>query len=176
MRDEILLLFLFYSSHSFSSSPILPFSHSLLLPISELKKRTKQRERDAAKAAKQASQPAPTAAASASATNASSNNQEPSDDDLTPAQFYERRCRQILRMRETRNPDPYPHKFHVSIGLPDYIEKFQNSLKEGEMLKDEKDSVSVAGRIHNIRPSGAKMIFYDLHAEGVKVQITAQAQ
>lgn len=138
-----------------------------------MKKRTKQRERDAAKAAKQASQPAPAANAAASTSQQQSRE---SDDDLDPAQYYERRSRQILRLRETRNPDPYPHKFHVSIGLPAYIEKFETPLKEGEMLKDEKDAVSVAGRIHNIRPSGAKLIFYDLHAEGVKIQIAAQAQ
>ena len=32
-------------------------------------------------------------------------------------------------------------------------------------------SVSVAGRIHSIRESGAKLIFYDLRGEGVKLQV-----
>lgn len=35
---------------------------------------------------------------------------------------------------------------------------------------------SLAGRIHNIRASGQKLRFYDLHAEGTKVQIMATAQ
>lgn len=36
--------------------------------------------------------------------------------------------------------------------------------------------VSLAGRIHNTRQSGAKMRFYDLHGEGQKVQIMATLQ
>jgi lysyl-tRNA synthetase class 2 len=36
--------------------------------------------------------------------------------------------------------------------------------------------VSLAGRIHNIRASGAKLKFYDLHGEGLKVQIMATQQ
>ena len=35
---------------------------------------------------------------------------------------------------------------------------------------------SLAGRIHNIRSSGPKLRFYDLHGEGKKVQIMAQLQ
>ena len=36
--------------------------------------------------------------------------------------------------------------------------------------------VTVAGRIHNKRASGQKLRFYDLHGEGVKIQVMAQAQ
>lgn len=35
---------------------------------------------------------------------------------------------------------------------------------------------SVAGRIHAIRESGAKLIFYDLRGEGVKLQVMANAK
>ncbi|EEB93329.1 hypothetical protein MPER_08028 [Moniliophthora perniciosa FA553] len=35
---------------------------------------------------------------------------------------------------------------------------------------------SLSGRIHNIRASGSKLVFYDLHAEGSKVQIMATLQ
>ena len=35
--------------------------------------------------------------------------------------------------------------------------------------------VRVSGRIHAIRPSGAKLVFYDLRGEGTKVQIMANA-
>ena len=31
----------------------------------------------------------------------------------------------------------------------------------------------MSGRVHAIRPSGAKLIFYDLRGEGVKVQVMA---
>lgn len=75
-------------------------------------------------------------------------------------------------MRETQNPNPYPHKFHVDISLPAYIEKF-NHLEPSQHLPD---IVCVAGRVHNIRESGSKMKFYDLHADNVKIQIMATAQ
>lgn len=35
---------------------------------------------------------------------------------------------------------------------------------------------SVAGRVHAIRESGAKLIFYDLRGEGVKLQVMANAR
>ena len=35
--------------------------------------------------------------------------------------------------------------------------------------------VRVSGRVHAYRPSGAKLIFYDLRGEGTKVQIMANA-
>lgn len=36
--------------------------------------------------------------------------------------------------------------------------------------------VSLAGRLGNMRSSGNKLHFYDLHSEGTKVQILAQIQ
>lgn len=36
-------------------------------------------------------------------------------------------------------------------------------------------TVQLAGRIHNKRASGAKLRFYDLHGEGVKIQVMASA-
>jgi lysyl-tRNA synthetase class 2 len=38
--------------------------------------------------------------------------------------------------------NPYPHKFHVSMSLPEYIEKY-SSLEPGQQLTDV--TVSVAG-------------------------------
>ncbi len=42
-------------------------------------------------------------------------------------------------------------------------------LQDGETLTDVE--VRVAGRIHAIRESGAKLIFYDVRGEGVKLQV-----
>jgi lysyl-tRNA synthetase class 2 len=41
-------------------------------------------------------------------------------------------------LRESKNPDPYPHKFHVSHGLPKFIEKYgaEGVLKNGDVVKD----------------------------------------
>lgn len=68
---------------------------------------------------------------------------------------------------------PYPHKFHVSISLLAFIEKYEG-LKDGEVV--ENDHLSLAGRVHAIRESGAKLIFYDLRGEGTKLQVMATAR
>ncbi|PWN25626.1 lysyl-tRNA synthetase [Jaminaea rosea] len=127
---------------------------------SELKRRQKQREKEAQKAAKAAAAPPQT--------------KKENEEDLSPSQYYERRVRTIQQLRETRNPDPYPHKFHVSTSLTDFIEKYESRVEAGAQLEGE--SVSLAGRIHNMRSAGSKLRFYDLHAEGVTIQITASAQ
>lgn len=63
---------------------------------------------------------------------------------------------------------PYPHKYHVTTSLVEFLEKYA-SLQDGEVV--ESDNLSVAGRVHAIRESGAKLIFYDLRGEGVKLQV-----
>ena len=40
--------------------------------------------------------------------------------------------------------NPYPHKFHVTLSMPEYVQKFE-SLGSGEQLKG--SSVSVAGAL-----------------------------
>lgn len=47
-------------------------------------------------------------------------------------------------------------------------------MAKGEQKPDVQ--VRVAGRIYTKRASGAKLIFYDIRAEGVKVQVVCQAQ
>ena len=91
-------------------------------------------------------------------------------------QYLEMRTRAIQKLRETQNPNPYPHKFNVSISLTDYIEKYGTEGKISPGSRLEGTTESMAGRIHNIRASGQKLRFYDLHSEGKKVQIMATAQ
>ncbi|WFC95537.1 lysine--tRNA ligase [Malassezia brasiliensis] len=131
---------------------------------SELKRRQKQRQKEAEKAEKAKNAP-PTAK--------KAGNDLAAEDALTPNQYYEMRSRAIQKLRETRNPDPYPHKFNVTLSLTDFIAKYADKLEPGAQLPDE---VSLAGRLHNMRASGQKLRFYDLHGEGVKVQIMAQLQ
>ena len=49
-----------------------------------------------------------------------------------------------------------------------------NDLPDGTTKEDV--TLTVAGRIHAIRESGAKLIFYDLRGEGVKIQVMANAK
>lgn len=136
---------------------------------SELKRRMKQRERDAKKAAKTAAAPAPAQKKEESNKDGAT---EEAEEELSPNQYFEIRSKAIEKMRE-EGPYPYPHKFHVTMAVPEFIEKF-NSMKPGESKPDVE--ICLAGRIHNKRASGAKLRFYDLHSEEKKVQIMAGAQ
>jgi len=86
------------------------------------------------------------------------------------------RCRQIQELKKTQKPNPYPHKFHVSRSLTDYVELYGTEGKIASGAKVEGVTEALAGRIHNIRASGSKLKFYDLHGEGLKVQIMASQQ
>ncbi|OTF84008.1 hypothetical protein BLA29_013569, partial [Euroglyphus maynei] len=44
-----------------------------------------------------------------------------SDEELDPNEYHENRSKEITEWRES-GENPYPHKFHVSISLSDYIE------------------------------------------------------
>lgn len=86
------------------------------------------------------------------------------------------RCRQIQELKRTQEPNPYPHKFHVTRSLTDFVKIYGEEGKIASGAKVEGVVESLAGRVHNIRASGAKLKFYDLHGEGTKVQIMATQQ
>ncbi|GAA5890740.1 hypothetical protein JCM6882_000640 [Rhodosporidiobolus microsporus] len=137
---------------------------------SELKKRQKQRQNAAKKAEKAAAQPQQAAKTSAA----------DDEEELSPNQYYEIRSRAIQKLRAVpeserslTQPNPYPHKFHVTISLPAYIEKYQKVVANAGDRSE--DVVSVAGRIHSMRSQGAKLRFYDLWSEGQKIQVMATA-
>ncbi|VDD79739.1 unnamed protein product [Mesocestoides corti] len=88
-------------------------------------------------------------------------------EDLDPTQYFEIRKAAIQKMK-TGPIQPYPHKFHVSISLSEYIEKY-SYLEPGQHLDD--TEVSIAGRIYAKRESGSKLIFYDVMADGKKLQV-----
>lgn len=95
------------------------------------------------------------------------------ESEISPNEYHKLRSEAVGNWRKTPSTHPYPHKFHVSSSLDDFINKYSN-LKDGEQLENEK--LSVAGRIHAIRESGAKLAFYDLRGEGVKIQVMANAR
>ncbi|KAJ3036595.1 lysyl-tRNA synthetase [Rhizophlyctis rosea] len=130
---------------------------------SEKKRRDKERKKAEEKAAKAAAAPAAAAKPKAEGDD---------EEALDPRQYFELRSKAVLKLRESKNPNPYPHKFEVSISIPHFIEKYVN-IEAAARKSDE--VVSVAGRLHNIRSSGKSLVFFDLHAEGEKVQILASA-
>lgn len=104
--------------------------------------------------------------------NANHKSSKVKETDISPNEFFRLRSLAITQLK-SNGEQPYPHKFHVSIGLEEFIETY-GGIKEGDVLTD--TTVSVAGRIHAIRESGSKLVFYDLRADGLKIQIMANAR
>lgn len=90
------------------------------------------------------------------------------EEELDPTKYRENRIAMLKTLK-----DPYPHKWNVTISIPALIEKFKDL---GEGAHEEGVTVSIAGRVKNKRASGAKLIFYDLFADGSRVQVMCQAQ
>ncbi|KAM4614304.1 lysine--tRNA ligase isoform 1-T1 [Discoglossus pictus] len=130
---------------------------------SELKRRMKAEKKAAEKEAKQ-KEPTEKAPKEEAA-------EEIDEETLDPNQYYKIRTQAVQQLKGTKN-DPYPHKFHVDMSLTDFVQKYSN-LQTGDHLTE---VVSVAGRIHAKRISGGKLIFYDLRAEGTKLQVMANSK
>ncbi|XP_011201876.2 lysine--tRNA ligase isoform X2 [Bactrocera dorsalis] len=142
------------------------------LSKNELKRRLKAEQKAKEKAEKEAQK---AAAASANADNNAPKKKSAaaSEEEISPNEYFKLRSAAVVDLKKSPETHPYPHKFNVSISLENFIKKYEN-LKEGEMLEDV--SLSVAGRVHAIRESGVKLIFYDLRGEGVKLQVMANAK
>jgi len=130
---------------------------------SELKRRLKAEKKAAEKAEKEKNKPAPAKSAEKKAAV--------SEEEISPNEYFKLRSGAIEELKST-DAHPYPHKFNVTISLTNFIDKYEY-LKDSETLTDVE--VRVAGRVHAIRQSGAKLIFYDLRGEGVKIQVMATA-
>lgn len=135
------------------------------LSKNERKRRLKAQQKADEKAAKDA--------VKAQAPQSDAKPKKQNDEDIDPNEYFKLRSHAVKDLKAS-GKSPYPHKFHVSTSLTDFIEKFSNSVEDGQILED--IVVSVAGRIHSRRESGAKLVFYDLRGEGVKIQIMANAR
>lgn len=149
-----------------SSSAVDPVGGEKLSK-NELKRRAKAAQKAAEKEAKEKAK-----AMAAADTPQKAKKSDVDEESLDPSQYFKMRCNKILEMRK-QGMEPYPHKFHVELSLSDYIEKFSD-VKDGTV--DDKTTVSIAGRLHAKRESGPKLIFYDVRAEGKKIQIMANAK
>ena len=137
------------------------------------KNEQKRRDKEAKKAAEKAAKAAEKAK-NEDQSKPKAEKDEMSSDDITPNQYFELRSRAVEELKQDPSSHPYPHKFHVSISLTEFIENYSTTLKDGESLDDVE--VRIAGRIHAIRESGAKLRFYDVRGEGTKVQVMANAK
>ncbi|XP_053987310.1 lysine--tRNA ligase isoform X2 [Hylaeus volcanicus] len=140
------------------------------LSKNELKRRLKTEQKLKEKAEKEAKAVTP---ATTKGEAKSKGKNDIKEEEISPNEYIKLRTQAVNHLKNTDN-NPYPHKFHVSISLENFIEKFSNILTDGQVLENEVHSI--AGRVYAIRESGAKLIFYDLRGEGLKIQVMANAR
>ncbi|XP_032816540.1 lysine--tRNA ligase isoform X1 [Petromyzon marinus] len=153
------------------SCTMAPHTSGGISKTSELKRRQKAAQKAAEKEAKarEVAEKQP-AEGHGKADGAASCLQE-DEEILDPNQYYKIRTQAVQNMQASGD-DPYPHKFQVDLSLTEFVERYSN-LQPGDHLTD--ISLAVAGRLHAKRASGAKLLFYDLRGEGVKLQVMANA-
>jgi len=139
------------------------------LSKNEQKRRLKEEKKAAEKAEKEK---AKAEAAAANPAKGVPVKPKSAEEDISPNEYFKLRSLAVEELKVSPVSHPYPHKFSVSTSLTSFLQEFEK-LKDGETLKDV--DVRCAGRIHAIRESGAKLIFYDVRGEGVKLQVMATA-
>ena len=98
----------------------------------KLSKNEAKRRAKAEKKAKEAEAKAQQAAVSDKAPKMTKDEEKDSGESEDPSEYFNFRCNAVADMKATGD-DPYPHKFHVSISLTDFIEKYSH-LKDCKYL------------------------------------------
>lgn len=93
------------------------------------------------------------------------------DEILDPQQYFKNRSARITKLMEDPQGAyyPYPHKWHIDYTIPKFVEKYDAQCQTNGEFSEE--VVAIAGRVNAIRAASAKLVFYDLVAEGSKVQL-----
>jgi len=144
------------------------------LSKNELKRRQKAEKKAAEKAEKDKAKEAEQAAAKPESGAAAKPKDKLSEEEISPNEYFKIRSAAVEELKANeQEPHPYPHKYDVTVSLTEFIEKY-SGVEDGTTKSDV--TLRVAGRIHAIRESGAKLIFYDLRGEGTKIQVMANAK
>lgn len=97
-------------------------------------------------------------------------------------QYFEIRSRSVKKWIDEEKKDraagkapfiSYPHKFQVNTDLREFLKTY-DGLETGESKPEVQ--VQIGARIFIKRTSGAKLCFYDVRAEGTKIQVVCQLQ
>jgi len=136
--------------------------------LKEIEKAKKAAEKAAAQAAKAATLPPKPAASGKDAGPAL----EEEEEDIDPTKYFDNRLAWVNSQKEA-SASPYPHKFPVDIQFTAFHATFGTSLSDGAQHSAE---VATAGRVSNIRAGGKGLVFYDLAADGLKLQVFADAR
>jgi lysyl-tRNA synthetase class 2 len=82
-------------------------------------------------------------------------------------QYYEARIKDLQIYKKDGNF--YPHKFHTDIDIKTYINKYNNTLANGE--KNINIKHSLGGRVNSRRDLSKKLSFMDIIFDGYKLQV-----
>jgi len=137
--------------------------HKELLKLA--KKKKKEEEKEKLKLAKKAEQEA--------TASQQGKKKKVEEEEVDPTKYLENRKKWITE-RKQKGENPYPHKFHVSIRLPEFVKKYKPITQKGQFIDAE--TVSVSGRVFSIRSQGAGLIFYDVISDDTKIQIFCSAK
>lgn len=129
---------------------------------SELKRRQKAEKKAQEKAEKAA------AAQAAKPSQAAAPKSKVNEEETSPNEYLKLRIQHVQQQKDA-GYKVYPHKFNVGISLTEFLKTYESLTQEQEIQEE----VTVAGRVHAIRESSQKLRFYDLRAEGVKLQVMA---
>lgn len=55
------------------------------------------------------------------------------EEEISPNEYFKLRSTAVAELKKTPESHPYPHKFHVSTSLEEFLEKY-SSLTDGETL------------------------------------------
>lgn len=91
---------------------------------------------------------------------------------LDPTQYFENRSKMVTELKKSADTDPYPHKFHVSLTVPQFIQKYGLITEKGQWLEEE---TSIAGRVQSIRYQGKNLVFITIKQDGVLLQVMCNA-
>lgn len=127
-----------------------------------LKRQQKQEAQAKARAEKAAAKAAADAEKPAAATTAVV--------ELNPAEYFANRVAQLEEYSKASGYSVYPHKFTATLSIPEFRAAFDD-VPTGESRPE--TIVSIAGRIHLQRPSGKKLVFYQVQGDGESLQIVA---
>jgi len=137
------------------------------LSKNEQKSRLKAKEKEAAAAAKAAAKTKAAASAPDKPKKADAGPVlEEEDEDIDPSKYYDNRLNWVSSVKAT-GKNPYPHKFVTTMQLPQYHATY-GSVEPGGFADA---TESVAGRIMSKRSGGKGLVFYDVHADGFKLQL-----
>lgn len=100
---------------------------------SEAKRRLKAEQKEKEKAQKLAEA---AAAAPKSESNKATTVAKINEEEISPNEYFKLRTAAVAELKKTPETDPYPHKFHVSVSLEQFIEKY-SSLSDGKTLDAE---------------------------------------